>query len=462
MPAIGAMALSLHRQLFRRLTLPLLLLLIVEGFVSHRLALHFSERAYDAGLYGAARDLSGQMKFVSGRAILDLPREALEIIRWDVFDRIFFAVDSARHGLMVGDSGFPQPPESLAERMQPFFYDASFRGERIRAVAVRLRVEDDEITVYVGETLTKRGRLTRDILLAMLLPGLILTLTFLWLLQRGIRGGLAPLHAAVQQIERRSPSDLNPVADTGPLEVQPLIRALNVLLRALSDAQASQRRFIANAAHQLRTPLAALQVQSERALRELDPTAHAQALQHVASATNRVAHISRQLLMLARAEPEANARQRFGEFDVAALAREITSEWVPQALEQGADLGYAGPESPVRMNGNAMLLHELLSNLIDNALRYGKPAGKVTVGVCSGAQVQLSVEDDGPGIPPDARERVFDRFVRLSTGEGCGLGLAIVREIAALHGGEVRINDVEGSSGVRVTIMMPRNCIHER
>jgi two-component system sensor histidine kinase TctE len=452
------MTVSLHRQLMRRLSVPLLALLVLDAVGSYWLALHFSQRAYDAGLYDSARSLAQQVKIVAGRATVELPREALEIFEWDVLDRTYFAVNSGRSGLVLGHADFPAPPEPPERELEPHFYDASLGGEPIRAVAIRLPALDDRITVLVGETLAKRNSLTEEILVAMLLPQLILALVAMALLRVGIRGGLAPLEEVAEHIEQRSLRDLRPLAEAGPAEVRPLTRALNELLGALAAAQTSQRRFIANAAHQLRSPLAALQLQAERALRDSDPATHAQALEHVVTGAGRVAHIARQLLTLARAEPESSAEQRFSDVDLVMLAQDVTSNSVPEALARGVDLGYEGDEPGPGIRGDPALLRELVANLIDNALRYGRPKGRVTVsvsgGMGGGSRPQLIVEDDGPGIPGEWRDAVFDRFIRLpgSHGEGCGLGLAIVKEIALLHGGSAAIGTGEGGGGARVTV----------
>ena len=449
---------SLHRQLLYRLTVPLILLLVVDGLISYGLALHFSRRAYDAVLYDSARSLATQVKFIAGRATLDLPLAALEILEWDVMDRTFFAVNSDRHGLILGHRDFPKAPALAPGDLEPYFFDADFQGESIRAVVIRLPTPSDVILVEVGETLAKRQTLTREMLVSMLAPQLVLVAVAVLLLWLGIRGGLAPLDAVAAEIERRDPSDLRPFPDSGPTEVRPLTSALNAMLRALTAAQASQRRFISNAAHQLRSPLAALQVQAERALRESEPAIHAQALASVVTGVRRVAHLARQLLTLARAEPEVLANERLEKIDLAVLAREVTAEWVPQALAQGSDLGFAGRESGAIIRGDAPLLREMLVNLIDNALRYGGDGVRVTVEVSAGQDIGLSVEDDGPGIPADAREAVFDRFVRLpnSHGDGCGLGLAIVREIASSCHGRAVISDALSGSGTRVEVTFPR------
>ncbi len=452
------MTVSLHRQLMQRLSVPLLFLLIVDGFVSYWLAVHFSQRAYDAGLYDSARSLATQVKVAGGSVTVDLPREALEIFEWDVVDKTYFAVDSEREGLLIGHRGFPAPPEAPSRDLVPYFYDASIDGAPVRAVAVRLPWSTERVVVLVGETLRKRTGLTREIVAAMLAPQLLLAFTAVMALRMGIRGGLSPLEDFAQRIEQRSPQDLQPLAETGPIEVLPLTRALNELLGALAAAQSSQKRFIANAAHQLRSPLAGLQLQAERALRDSNPAAHQQALQSVVAGAGRVAHIARQLLTLARAEPESSAGQRFVELDLVKLAHEVTADWVPEALARGIDLGYEGDESGAVMRGDPQLLRELISNLIDNALRYGREKGRVTVSVQARDRAVLSVEDDGPGIPPHWRASVFDRFIRLpgSRGEGCGLGLAIVKEIAQLHGGNAEVSDSGNRSGVRISASFPR------
>ena len=450
---------SLHRQLVYRLTVPLIILLIIDGLISYGLALHFSRRAYDAVLYDSARSLATQVKFVAGRATLDLPRAALEIFEWDVMDRTFFAVNSDRHGLIIGHPDFPRAPALATGAFEPYFFDAEFQGEAIRAVVIRLPTPSDVILVEVGETLAKRRGLTTEVLVSMLLPQMVLVFAAVLLLWLGIRGGLAPLDAVAAEIERRDPGDLRPIPDVGPTEVRPLTTALNAKLQALTAAQASQRRFISNAAHQLRSPLAALQVQTERALRESEPATHAQALAHVVTGVRRVAHLARQLLTLARAEPDLTANARLEGLDLATVAREVTAEWVPQALSQGADLGFAGEESGAFIRGDAALLREMIANLIDNALRYGNKGVRVTVEVrVNGEEIGLFVEDDGPGIPQDSRESVFDRFVRLpgSHGDGCGLGLAIVQEIASLCHGRAAIRDTAAGRGTRVEVMFPR------
>jgi two-component system sensor histidine kinase TctE len=240
--------------------------------------------------------------------------------------------------------------------------------------------------------------------------------------------------------------------------VRALVGAMNDLLERLSAALSAQQRFITDAAHQLRTPLAGLRTQTELALRQDDPEEVRRTLRQIDTATARTTHLVNQLLSLARAEPDANRLSAPQALDLVQIARETTTEWVPRALARNIDLGFDSGAASAPIGGDAVLLKEMLNNLLDNAIRYSPPGRQVTVNVTTdGATALLSVEDNGPGIPPDERERVFERFHRLlgSGADGCGLGLAIVREIAFGHGATVRLEPGANAQGTRVTVAFP-------
>jgi len=273
--------------------------------------------------------------------------------------------------------------------------------------------------------------------------------------------GLAPLEALRREVESRSHRDLSalPVEQT-PQEVRPLISAMNELLDRLSLALASQQRFIAHAAHQLRTPIAGLKTQTELAMRQTPPGGDAQVtLKQLRSATEQATRLVNQLLSLARAEPPTGGVQITEDIDLVSLARSATTDWVPRALEGKVDLGFDATSEHLRVEGDAFLLREMLNNLLDNAIRYTQPGGQVTVRVSRTASSRpvLTVEDNGPGIPEAERVRVFERFYRvLGTGtEGCGLGLAIVREIAQSHGAEVKLTPAAAGTGTVARIIFP-------
>ncbi|HYK14142.1 MAG TPA: ATP-binding protein, partial [Burkholderiales bacterium] len=317
--------------------------------------------------------------------------------------------------------------------------------------------------VLVAETLNKRRTLANEVLLGMLLPEFLLIALVGALVWFGIERGLRPLATLQAEISSRSHRDLSPLPEqNAPGEVRALIRAMNELLARLAFALSAQQRFIADAAHQLRTPLAGIKTQAELALRQqkLDEVQHT--LQQLNTATGQTTHLVNQLLSLARAEPGAARTQAMQKLDLTALARDTATEWVPRALERDIDLGVeeaADGATTALIEADALFIREMLGNLLDNAIRYTQAGGRVTVRVGNvGEQVLLTVEDNGPGVPPDEHERVFERFHRvLGTGaEGCGLGLAIVREIAQGHNADVRLTAGAHGVGTLVTITFAR------
>jgi two-component system sensor histidine kinase TctE len=316
------------------------------------------------------------------------------------------------------------------------------------------------VLVEVAETLSKRKQMAREIMAGMVLPQLLMVCLAGIMVWYGVKRGLRPLDKLRTEIGQRSHLDLSAVsAESAPQEVQPLLLSMNELMARVRQAMELQQRFIADASHQLRTPLAGLQTQAEVALREHDPANVRHALERILESTVRLSHLVAQLLALARVEPgpgrEASSMQPL---DLARLAREVTAEWVSAALARDIDLGFECTEGEMMVSGDAVLLREMLANLLDNAIRYMVDSGEITVHVfCENSQVLLAVEDHGPGIPVTERERVFERFYRLpdSTSGGCGLGLAIVREIVLAHQAKITITDSANGHGARVTVAFP-------
>ena len=268
----------------------------------------------------------------------------------------------------------------------------------------------------------------------------------------GIRRGLRPLQRLEALLAHRSATSLSPIALTqAPQEVHSLALALNQLLESLRRSLSQEKRFLSDAAHQLRTPLAGLISQTELAMQETAPEALQQRLLKVHTGALRSAHLVHQLLSLARTEAEGTLQP----VDVAALAREVAREWTPRALTAGIDLGYEGLDQ-LSVPAEQLLLREALSNLIDNALHYCPRGATVTVRLSATAQhAQLAVEDNGPGLQPDDLEHAFERFWRGSElPGGCGLGLPIVAEIARRHGGSSSLQPLQ-PQGLRVVIEIP-------
>lgn len=455
---------SLRAQLLWWLVPPVLGVIIISSVVSYTLALKFATEAYDTGLFDAARSLAQQIRFdADGAAELSLPRAAREILESDPYDRIFYRVMRRGDESVAGRADVPLPAEPLNRAKPVRFYDAVIGGEPVRvgAYAIFQDGEEPAATVLFAETLVKRNRLSRNLLLTMLLPLVTLALAVAVGVGFAVRHALAPLQRLAGALANRGWSNLSSVGDTGvPEEVRPLTAALDGLMHRLSDALTAQQRFISGAAHQLRTPMAGLTSQTERALLAEDIETIKPALAQLLVSARRVTRLVNQLLTLARAEPGSGPDREFVTIDLSALVQQTCMEWVPEALQKNVDLGFAGVSNPVLIEGDELLLAEMLNNLIDNALRYGvRPEGSVTVRLSVLPRVELAVEDDGAGIPEDERARVFERFHRLpgSAPGGCGLGLAIVREIARAHDAEVSVGVPESGRGTvfRVTFRRP-------
>lgn len=449
---------SLREQLLVRLLVPVLLVTVISAVISYYYAFNFATLAYDYSLYDSALDISRQAVVVNGQVRVELPQAALDMLESDKHDSVYYMVKDAQDRFVTGYGGLPAPVNAPASG-KPFYYDGVYGENPIRVAALSVPIaglpaDQDHVLIVVAETLNKRHTLASEILLGMLLPEILLVGLIGLLIWHGVARGLRPLVELQAEIANRSYRDLGPLpVQNAPGEVRALVGAMNDLLGRLSAALSAQQRFIADAAHQLRTPLAGLRTQTELALRQDDPEEVRRTLRQIDTATVRTTHLVNQLLSLARAEPGANRLNTTASLDLAELARATTTEWVPRALARNIDLGFDGATGAI-IEGDRVLLTEMLSNLLDNAIRYTQTGGQVTVRVSTTeAGVQLCVEDNGPGIPVEERERVFERFHRLlgNGADGCGLGLAIVREIAQGHGARVRLEPGAGG-GTRVTV----------
>jgi two-component system sensor histidine kinase TctE len=315
------------------------------------------------------------------------------------------------------------------------------------------------VRLVVGETVNKRATLLSEILLEMALPQLGLLLGALLFVRFAVDRGLRPLTVVTAAIEKRGQELLTPVSEAGlPLEARILVTRINELLGRLEQTITAQRRFVSDAAHQLRTPLAALSLHAETAQRSLDAESRNLALRGLQTSVGRAGRITQQLLALARSGPEAAATRTLVLLDLAVLARSAGETWIGPALARRMDFGFVAPGHAVMVLGHAGLLEELINNLIDNALRYCPQGSSVTLSVSARPAPELTLTDDGPGIPEAERERVFERFHRGANveTEGCGLGLAIVREIATVHGASVHVEAGRGGRGTRIVVRFPR------
>lgn len=454
---------SLRKQLLQWLLFPLLGLLVLDTTIIYGVAMNFVETAFDRALYETAFDV-GQIIAKSGEdnAVFKLPQEAKELLLSDKLDHLYYNVTI--DGVVV--AGEPTLYEEIAPEdaasVEPVFDDTEIQGQPVRVVSMLLKVSPrfatQKVRIQIAETLNKRHQYAGDILTAIVAPQLLLILMAAAIVWFGVGRGLLPMRQLQSAMASRSPRDLSPVSLTrAPEEASALVDSINYLLNQLEKVLETQNRFIADAAHQLRTPLAGIMAQLEVAQRERDPQELQISLAQMATSMERLSHLVNQLLALARNQPEAARTLAMTNVDLNELVQQTTIEMAPAAVQKEIDIGFEGPEQPCYVEGDAQRLREMLSNLIDNGIRYTQRKGKLTVSLAQvGGEIRLSVEDNGPGIPLDEQEKVFERFHRVVSGgypDGSGLGLAIVREIAHIHNASVSLASGAGGKGTCVQIV---------
>lgn len=434
---------------------PLLALLVLDTAVTYWTSVNFSNLAHDRSLNEIAREVVLHIKPSGTGPKLELDPAAERILLLDQDDRLAYKVWTQSGAVLGGDPEIARPARLPDVNSKPLFYGDVLHGEPVRMVASWTRVWGDDasslVLVQVAETLNKRKRLAWEILANVVVPQLLLILMATGTVYLGISRGLVPLKRLQRAVSDRNHLDLTPVEIHGvPGEVRPLVEEVNELMQRLGKTLDFQNRFIADAAHQLKTPVAGLKAQIEMALRENDPEQVRHSLAQLYVGADRLSRLVRQLLSLARNEPGATDTVQLQALDLNAFALDISMGWVPHAIKEGVDLGFEGAE-PVLIDADADRLRELINNLIDNAVRYSQQGGRVTVAVAmsEGGEGRLSINDDGPSIPVEERSRIFERFHRLlgSHADGSGLGLAIVSEIASLHGARITL-DEDRSDGI--------------
>jgi two-component system sensor histidine kinase TctE len=442
---------SLFGEILDWMLAPLLLLWPMSIAITYLVAKSVANQPFDHALEDSVTVLAQQVREVDGTVVARLPGSARDILRADDVDSVYFQVAGPAGEHVDGDRDLPRPPLDDSERSGT----VRFRNDAMHGTPVRVAYSNVNLAplapgaaprlalVQVAETLDKRAQLANEIIKGVILPQFIILPVILALVWFALSRGLSPLAELQERIRARRPDDLSPIDPRQvPEEISPLVGSLNDMLERLAQTIGMQKRFIADAAHQMKTPLAGMRMQSELALRQLDADEIHRSLEQLAKSSESATRLVNQLLALARAENQPHAGLAFENIELAALARATVQDWVPASFAQRIDLGFEQPDEPVAIAGNPIMLRELLSNLIDNALRYTPAGGSVTVRVRrDGAQALLEVEDTGPGIAPAERLRVFERFYRIlgSGAPGSGLGLAIVREIAQQHGAEIEV-----------------------
>lgn len=450
--------LSLRSHLMERLLTSLFLLWLTSSGVGYFATLNYANYPYDQVLLERAHMVAEQIRLGSGQERFDFKPNLPDGSDPGIADQVVYTVSDSGGKKIAGNADLSRPLSYRMGKTGPIFSNGEQNGERTRMVSlVYASPSGGEIfQLHLSETTHQRQALIRGILAYIVIPQLLLIALAVAAVLYGLKRGLMPLERLRREVAMRHRDDLSMLdASKAPLEVHPLIDAVNNLLDKLKQAMQAQKRFIADASHQLRTPLAGMKTQAELALRENDATRKQHVLEQLLAGSRRSTHLVNQLLALARNEPDGQGNYTFTRLDINRLARGCTAHWVPAALEKNIDLGFE--EAPLRamVRGDATSLAEMLNNLIDNAIRYTQAGGHITVSVsAAGEGVELCVEDNGPGIEPQYRERVFERFFRiLGSGQnGSGLGLAIVAEIAKRHAARLDLGEGSGSNGTRVCI----------
>ncbi len=453
---------SIRLRLLKWLIFPILLINLAGGALTYMLAWLPAQLAFDQGLSGAAAALGARLGADGGQLRIDLPRQAEQVLRSDDADAVYFVVRDQAGRAIAGDADFPPLPvasDGATPANKPAVaFDGALRGEAVRGVALRLSLpaaSGAPLPAYIGvaKTLRKRTQVRQAVVRALVLLESLLALSCVGLIWFSVGNGLLPLNRLRAGLNARDGDDLEPIAAAQvPYELEPVVSAFNGLLAKVSQGARARQEFLANVAHQLRTPLAGLRTQLEwLGARHAEPeTAHS--LKLMLSATERMIRKTNQLLALARAEPGHFEKTRLEPVALDALVEVAIQSFVDQATLKAIDLGF--DLQPVTIVGDRFLLRDLIDNLIDNAIRYTPPRGTVTV-ACrpDGEGGWLTVEDNGPGIPPHKREQVFSRYVRLDDQTtGSGLGLAIVRDIATVHGASLTVAEAAGGRGALFSV----------
>jgi two-component system sensor histidine kinase TctE len=447
---------SVKRTLFAWLLLPLVVFVPAGAALQYWFSARPASAAFDHALGDTALALANLIRVEDGRVVFGLTEETERSLRTDQTDTIYYAVVAPDGKLLAGDrellnAGRLVLPGELA------YLDAEFDAHAVRVAVRGVACGTGACQVRVAETMLKREQMFGAAAKGAAATMLLLIVTLGAAIAVGVTRALRPLGEVGSEIAQRSMEDLRPLAVAAPSEVAPLVSALDRLFERLRHASVAQQAFIADAAHQLRTPLTSLKTEIELALLEPHEPPVDAALRRLHAQATRGARLAGQLLAMARSDPgvQTTEPEPLELKDVAGAAAE---EWVPQAVAAGVDLGFA--LAPARVRGRRFLLREMLGNLLHNALEYAGRGSEVTVrSYTDDGTPVLEVEDNGPGIAAEERERVFERFYRAGPGggTGSGLGLAIVREIALGHGAQVDLLDPPGGAGllVRVRFLNP-------
>lgn len=458
---------SLRGALLRWLLFPLVVLVLINAVSAYHNALEAADLAYDRSLLASTRALAERVAIADGRVTVNVPYVALDSFETDTLGRLYYKVTGIHGEFVAGYEDLPPVPAGI-KRSEIYpalvrFYHGTYRGTPVRVAALLQPVYDDTMRgialIQVAESLEARHVLSRKILIDTLWRQAALVLAVAVLSWFAVGFVLRPLNLLAEDVASRSSSELS---DFDPAqvhrEVRPLVHAMNGYMDRLRQLIAGQRRFMADASHQLRTPLTVLKTQAELALRAQEPGAVREVVEGIARTTDSTVQLANRLLTLARAEHGADDMR--ASVSLNELARQVCMELALAAVKKEIDLSVEA-ETETEVTGNALLLHELVANLVDNAIRYTPEGGRLALSVARAADgaALLEVEDSGIGVPAEERSQVFAPFYRAPGAQqvnsaGAGLGLTIVRDIAHMHGAAITLGDSQ-LGGLKATVHFP-------
>jgi two-component system sensor histidine kinase TctE len=451
---------GLRRRLLVMLIVPLVLLAGINAWIDYRSAGNVAAEQDERLLALVPLVADSVVGDVGGHPLLMLAPPVQEFLK-DRPDASAYAISDIDGRLLQGEEWLAGLPPADSE---PQFHSEEYEGATWRIVRQRQQTIFGEVVVAVADGSDPRQQWARSILFKVLLPNLVLIAAAGFAVGWAVERALKPLLALKEAVERRSPRDLSAIDENAsPEEVRPLVDSLNRLFGLVNAQAESQRRFVADAAHQLRTPLAGLQAQVEAWAQAASAAPHEETLglpteqvYKLRNATRRTTQLANQLLALSRADARGMHSQPEQQVDLKTLCEDTLESHLDAATARHIDLGLDA--QPVRVMGLEWLLRELLANLVDNAVKYSHEGATVTIR-CGrrGADAFLEVEDDGPGVTATERPRILERFYRVqgTQGEGNGLGLAIAEEIARVHRSHLMLQAGAGGRGLKVTLPLP-------
>jgi len=447
------MASSLKQQLLLWLLVPMLIIAPVAAALQYWLVISPAKQEFDHQLGDFAIAMASFLKVEGNNFHFNMTDETEHLLRTDQLDEEFFLVLTPDGKRLAGDTTL-NTPETKVAAGEMHYVDRKINSRMVRMVLYGVACGENPCQIRMAETQIKRNKVHLHALTTTLLSILLLGLTSTIVMLIAVRHGLKPLQDLRNQLADRPLDDLKPVdLPHAPAELQPLINTLNQLFKRQANATLLQNSFLADAAHQLRTPLTALQTESELSLLEPHPESLHPTLQRMHQSACRAAKLANQLLVIARTDQDGQRNAGFSRINLKDVGIDAANEWSSRAYAAGVDLGFQLETAYI--NGQAILLQELVSNLIHNSIEHAGKNAQITVKTyTSESHSILEVEDDGPGIEEHERQKVLQRFFRglHAKGFGSGLGLAIVNDIVRIHKAEIALLTPDNSAGLLVRV----------